>query len=114
MSFPNDLNALNHSISWQTAVEMVNNYKTAKPGILGGSYGGAPDTLLDYETFNFSAIDNIRGQIGCIGFRIYMGLDSSNEIRSIIVGVDILGQDVIMTNGVCPLQACEEMGQRWP
>ena len=114
MSFASNLNSINHSIPWQTAVAMVNNYNAIKPGILDGSYQSAPNTLLDYETFNLTAIQDVMNQTGCAGVRIYMGIDSSNEIRCIIVGVDAAGNDVIKSNGACALTLCEEEGQRFP
>jgi hypothetical protein len=113
MSFTDDLNAINHAISRDTAVEMVNRYNANQQNLLSGGFFSNPNVLLDYETFNLAAINNIILQTGCVGFRIYMGMDTSNYIRSILVGVDINGQDIIM-NGACTLTVIDEIGQRHP
>ena len=114
MSFTSDLNQMNHTISWQQAVTMVNLYNAQKANILNGSYGNAPNTLLNYETFNLSAVQIVTGQSGAAGFRIYMGMDTAHQIRCIMVACDMNGHDVIMDNGNNPLVMVEEVGQRYP
>jgi len=114
MSFVTDLNQMNHNITWQQAVTMVNLYNTQKAAILSGAYGNAPGTLLDYETFNLASVQTVIGQSGAAGFRIYMGMDTLNRIRCIMVAADANGHDIIMDNGNNPLVMVEEVGQRYP
>jgi hypothetical protein len=114
MTFVDNLNAIVHFIPWQDAVAMVNNFQTEKQRILSGESSIGPNTLLDYETFNVPAVLAIMEQPGCVGFRIYSGMNDNNEICCILVGVDVNGQDVIVTNGNCALLLCDEEGQRYP
>lgn len=114
MSFISDLNQMNNTIPWQQAVVMVNLYNAQKSSILSGAYANAPNTLVDYETFNLASVQAVIGQSGAAGFRIYMGMDTANEIRCIMVACDAQGQDVIMDNGNNPLVMVKEVGQRYP
>lgn len=114
MSFTSDLNQLNHSISWQQAVTMVNLYNSQTANILSGAYGSVPNTLMNYETFNLACIQALIGQYGAAGFRIYMGMDTLNRIRCIMVACDANGHDIIMDNGNNALVMVKEVGQRYP
>jgi hypothetical protein len=114
MSFVSDLNQMNHTIPWQQAITMVNLYNSQMASILSGGYGSAPDTLLNYETFNLACIQAIVVQPGAAGFRIYMGMDTLNRVRCIMVACDSNGHDVIMDNGNNPLIVVKEVGQRHP
>ena len=114
MSFVTDLNQMNHDIPWQQAITMVNLYNSQRPAILSGAFGSAPGTLLNYETFNLACVQAVIGQSGAAGFRIYMGMDTLNRIRCIMVAADANGHDIIMDNGNNPLVMVEEVGQRYP
>jgi len=50
------------------------------------------------EYFGCDTIKNILAQPGCVGIRIYNGLDTSNVQTSVIVGVDTYGNDLF--NGI--------------
>ena len=114
MSFASTLNQMNHDMPWQQAVIMVNLYNAQKGTILSGGYCNAPSTLVDYETFNLACVQALIGQTGAAGFRVYMGMDTNNRIRCILVATDVNGHDIIMDNGNNSLVMVKEMGQRYP
>lgn len=54
------------------------------------------DILPDSETFDRAAIDRLLALPGCVGIRIYLGLDEEFKVRLILVGVDEQGHDLII------------------
>lgn len=121
--FSTTLNAIDHSISLNTAVQMVNNYENARGNMLSANYSGS-DVLPIHETFNLKAIDSLICQENTIGLRIYMSMDEGDKIRFVLVGVDGDGMDVIQRRLVDPMFTADavedisvyvvEAGQRWP
>lgn len=56
----------------------------------------AKDVIPYSETFDRVAIDELLGLPGCVGIRIYFGLDEEFKIRLILVGVNDKGEDLII------------------
>jgi hypothetical protein len=56
----------------------------------------ATDVIPDSETFNRSAIDRLLALPGCVGIRIYTGMDEEDKLHSILVGVNDKGEDLII------------------
>lgn len=118
MSFLSDLNAIDHAIDLNDAVDLVNNLDTVKETMLDTSYQ-SKNCMLRYETFNKSTIASLLGQEGMEGLRIYVGIDSNDKLRLILCGVNADGVDAIKADiesisqtGVP--QQIDEAGQRWP
>ena len=97
----------NHVITLEEAAKLTKNYRQTLMVTLGGFKAGA---------FEKSAVELVLNQNGVVGIRIYMGLsdDLVPTPQFVIVGVDVLGNDV--TAGVvldrslncpnfCPAQA---------
>ncbi|MBA3827480.1 MAG: hypothetical protein H0X33_00940 [Taibaiella sp.] len=114
MSYADSLNSKDHTISWQDAKAMIDAYNSQQQNLLGGGMAGDPAVLMDYESFNLSAVQSVINQGGASGFRIYTGMDTSNHMRSIFLATDATGQDIIMLNGACSLTQVCETGQRHP
>lgn len=56
----------------------------------------ATDVIPDSETFNRTAIDRLLALPGCVGIRIYTGMDEEYKLRLILVGVNDKGEDLII------------------
>ena len=54
------------------------------------------DVIPYSETFDRSAIDRLLNLEGCVGIRIYNGLDEEFKLHSIIVGVNDKGEDLVI------------------
>jgi hypothetical protein len=73
-------------ISKTDAKDYTERFRNANPGALLAQYMGR------------DLIDDILAQQGCVGIRVYKGLNANNEERFIFVGVDADEDD--MVNGV--------------
>jgi hypothetical protein len=101
----------NHLISLAEAEEMTKHYRNMNEEILAGPYKNK-QILPICETFSREAFDKILLQVGCEKIRIYWGMDETDLVRLVIVGVNAQDQDmlpandpVIMEAGTrCPLQ----------
>ena len=51
--------------------------------------------LIDSETFNREAFDAVLAQQGCVGVRLYLSMDESLSLRTIVIGVNADNQDII-------------------
>lgn len=56
----------------------------------------ATDVIPDSETFDRAAIDRLLALPGCVGIRIYTGMDEEFKLRLILVGVNDKGEDLII------------------
>ena len=71
------------SITLQEGSTLTSNYRNANPNATLGHYIGK------------DIINTILGQSGCVGIRVYYGLDSSGEKQLVFVGVDANGNDMV-------------------
>lgn len=118
--FSDALNAINHTLPVMEGLTMIDNFIANRETMLAGAFQGN-DTLPVSETFNLQTILNLITQPSAVGFRAYLGLDSTNKVRIILVGADSDGKDIIQRNRETPggtfagvSTMCDEAGQRWP
>jgi len=77
------------------AKQLKANFKEKKGQLINPKIP-ATDVIPDSETFNREAIDRLLALPGCVGIRIYYGLDEEFKLHSILVGVDEQGNDLII------------------
>jgi hypothetical protein len=87
----------NHDIRLEDAAELTKRFRDNLPVI--------DDTIAEY--FGKSALQELLDQSGCIGIRVYYGIDVNNTKRLVITGVDNNGDDLcegnLMEAGtICP------------
>lgn len=90
----NPLTGVNHFISLGTAVNMTSKYRDEKENILLPQYRNQ-NVLLISETFDRGAFDALLAQEGCAGIRIYFGMESGVQVRSLFVGVNAANEDML-------------------
>lgn len=124
-TYANNLNAIDHAITIDKGVTMVNNFGVIRESMLATDFTGR-DMLPISETFNLEAIDEIICQPNAIGFRVYMAMDDNQKVRFVLVGVDGDGKDIIQRKNENPAMSKQEAddagnstkvfetGQRWP
>lgn len=101
---------VSHFITLDTALSMVARYKQNQDSILNGKFQGRTDVLLNCETFNRSAFDQLLALDSCEGVRIYYGMNANKAVVQIAVGVGSRGQDLYPTqNGI---EGAAEMAQQ--
>ena len=76
--------------------KQLKNFFKAQKGQLINPKITAKDVIPDSETFNRTAIDKLLALPGCVGIRIYSGLDEEFKLHSILVGVNEKGEDLII------------------
>ncbi len=121
--YSTQLKAINHEITVDQAVSMINNFGEVRETMLTTAYAGR-NVLPVSETFNLQAIDAIICQHAAVGFRVYMAMDGQQQVRFVLVGVDGDGKDIIQRNNEAPGYRADaatnvstkvfETGQRWP
>jgi len=113
MDFKETIQALNHKITLAQALT----YKTQLTKLsskIDGSLG-ASNVIPISETFNLNAINEILAQSETVALRAYFGMDASNKVRLMLVGVNAAGEDIIGSLGmVVDNPAIEENGARNP
>jgi hypothetical protein len=77
------------------AKKLKANFKLKKKDLINPKIT-ATDVIPDSETFNRTAIDQLLALPGCVGIRIYSGLDDESKLHSILVGVNEKGEDLII------------------
>ena len=82
-----------HSISLDRVKELTTRYDKNKQAILKEEYHDK-GTLPTCETFERAAFDQLLAQEGCVGIRIYYGMDGESNVKLIVVGVDKSDQDI--------------------
>jgi len=85
----------NHFISVEKAKKLKKLFKEKKAQLINPEIQ-ATDVIPDSETFDRAAIDRLLALPGCVGIRIYSGLDEEDKLHSILVGVDENGNDLII------------------
>jgi hypothetical protein len=89
----------NNEISYNDAATLTENYRNANAG----------SDYIKGEYFSKSSIQALLEQEGCVGVRIYYGLDENNIQKLVIVGVlsneDDIVTGLILEHGrLCPPQ----------
>lgn len=87
----------NNEISYEDAATLTANYRDAQIG----------EDYVKGEYFSTDSIQAILNQDGCVGIRVYYGIDENNVQRLVIVGVTANENDMvsgaIMEHGsLCP------------
>lgn len=77
-----------HEISLQTAIEMTNRFRSAKPLQMPVS-----------ETFEMGAIKKLLDTNGCAFIRIYYGKKENGDIHAILVAADSENKDILPSSG---------------
>ncbi|MBI3194191.1 MAG: hypothetical protein HYZ34_06970 [Ignavibacteriae bacterium] len=77
----------NHAISLNDAARLTYNFRESRviPDIKGGYFGRR-------------AIEEVLGQDGCVGIRIYYGTKDDGSPSFVVVGVDAIEDDIIDGN----------------
>jgi len=89
---------INHFIPLPQAQAMTARYRANKSNILSPAFIGT-NTLLDCETFNREEFDWVLAQKDCVGLRIYFGMEENLQVRLLVTGVNINGDDIISEAG---------------
>ena len=71
-----------HDIGLTEARNMIGRHRRANPGCIGAS------------AFTKVALDRVLLQEGCVGVRMYFGLNEDGTPSLILVGVDVFGNDL--------------------
>jgi hypothetical protein len=82
-------------IPLERAKKLTGFYKEERGRLINPSIA-KKDVIPYSETFDRSAIDLLLKLEGCVGIRIYQGLDEEFKLHSIIVGVNEKGEDLII------------------
>jgi len=87
------MSTLKHSVSQDKVKQLTSNYKKNKDSILKKKFHGKP-ILPTCETFDRAAFDQLLSQDGCVGIRIYFGMDEDLEVKLVAVGVNENDHDI--------------------
>ena len=87
---------VDHFITLAQAKEMTALYRAEKDNILDPQYRGQ-DILSICETFNRDIFDVILAETDCVGLRIYFGMKPDLKVKTILVGVNSKGEDILPT-----------------
>jgi hypothetical protein len=82
-----------HSISLDILKELTTRYNKNKTKILKDEFHDN-GTLPTCETFDRAAFDQLLAQEGCVGIRIYFGMDEDLDVKLVVVGVNENDQDI--------------------
>ncbi len=85
---------MSNFISLGDAVDMTTLFRADRETILATAFQNQ-NILPKCETFERSAFDDVLAQSGCEGIRIYYGMNSSNQVHAVIVGVNSNDEDII-------------------
>ena len=91
------MSTLKHSVSENKAKQLTSHYEKKKDSILKKRFHGKA-VLPTCETFDRGAFDELLSQDGCVGVRIYYGMDKEQEVKLVVVGVDKDDQDILAPN----------------
>ena len=86
-----------HSISLDRLKELTTHYEKNKTKILKDEFH-RNGTLPTCETFERAAFDQLLAQEGCVGIRIYYGMDEESNVKLVAVAVDKNDQDILNSN----------------
>ena len=79
-------------ITLDQAKAYTKKYRDNLKDMLTSEYQGA----LSYcETLDADAVRTLLDQKGCVGFRIYYGLNDDNQVCAVLVGVNDKNEDIL-------------------
>ena len=82
-------------ISLDQAKAYTKKYRDNLKDMLTNEYQGA----LSYcETLDADAVRTLLDQKGCVGFRIYYGLNDDNQVSAVLVAVNDKNEDILNGN----------------
>ena len=84
----------NHFISLQEAVQLTSKCRSEKTNIMKSEYQDR-GIISTCETFDRQCLDILLRQQGCMGVRIYSGMDDNLKLKVVIVGVDADNKDML-------------------
>jgi hypothetical protein len=79
------------------ATLMTRDFKTNREIILGTIYQNQ-DLLPFNETFDKDQVISMLNNSGCVGMRIYYGMDTGKKVHALLVGVDSENKDILPEN----------------
>jgi hypothetical protein len=85
---------MNNSISPQKAIDMTTLFRNEKDNIVNPNLIGQ-NILPLCETFGREIFDAILAEPGCVKMRIYSGLNTDLQLRSLIVAVNDKDEDIL-------------------
>lgn len=77
------------------AKKLKDNFKQKKKDLINPKIT-AKDVIPDSETFNRTAIEKLLALPGCVGIRVYTGMNEEDQLCLILVGVNDKGEDLII------------------
>ena len=92
-----ELQAINHFIPKDTAVEMNKKYQKLRTD-LEKEKPKLPFVLPEFPlaiTYNKQALIDLLGQDGCVSFRVYPGTNKEEQFALIFVAVDADGNNIL-------------------
>ena len=87
------MSTLKHSISQDKVKQLTSHYEKNKTAILKDEFHGTA-ILPTCETFDRAAFDKLLAQDGCVGVRIYYGMDEDLNVNLVVVGVNEKDHDI--------------------
>ena len=87
------MSKLKHAISLDRAQQLTSYYEKNKSKILKDEFT-YKDTLPVSETFDRAAFDQLLSQEGCVGIRIYLGMDEKHEVSLVLRGINEKNEDI--------------------
>ncbi len=81
-------------ISLQQAIDMTTSYRNQREKMLEPSYRDQ-GVLPTCETFDKTLVQQVLDQDQCVSFRVYFGMDNNKQVRTILVGVNADGKDIL-------------------
>ena len=100
-----------HSISLERLKELTTHYAKNKNKILKDEFHDNA-ILPTCETFERAAFDQLLAQEGCVGIRIYYGMDEESNVKLVVVGVDENDQDIRQSaSGLRKVKTDDTMGE---
>lgn len=85
---------MNHFISLQEAAQMTATYRQNREQILGTAYRNQ-NILPLAESFDRAAFDQLLQKPGCVGLRIYYGMNTQYQVHAVIVAYDQNNADML-------------------
>jgi hypothetical protein len=81
-------------ITLEEAILMTSTYQKLSEVLLEPAYRNK-DVLFYSESFEAAQVSEILQREGCIGLRVYLGMDPEQKIHAILVGTDEKGEDIL-------------------
>lgn len=85
---------MSHFINLTKAVELTTRYRNYQNALLQASYQDK-GVLPTCESFDRAAIEALLAQPGCVGLRIYGGLETDMTLHAVVVAYDENNRDIL-------------------